>query len=238
VTVDTLRMGLVHKRMRFKNQRSCAKVTLDLWRDETVLSMKLMQLNSRVLFMTDRRLLQQCFRAWQNEAANIAFVRSATSGGMMCGTKFAAQAKLKGFRAWFNHSRENCRQEAAMMRVCDKMCVVAAYRMWNEHAIAWKRKTEKFGRLIFAFEMQIIKTAWHGWVNVHAKTVIRANKLMNLMWKWDRSRTLRTWSQWCDWIVHRTHVTSLSDRNVALYLVHTLKSLLYSHSPRKVLVAS
>jgi hypothetical protein len=137
------------------------------------------------------------------------------------------QGKLKSFRAWFNHCRENFRQEAAVVRMYNRMQLRAGYDTWHEHAIAWKRKAEKFGRLIYSFEIQVTKTAWHGWVDVHAKTVIRANKLMNLMWRWDRSRALRSWRTWLDWIQHRAQVTRLFDKNVMLYLRRLASNSVY-----------
>ena len=221
------RLRLVLKRMRFKNLRLSALGALETWREQTDLSLKLMALNSRVLFMTDRRLLQQCLRSWQNEASNMSYVRSATIGGMSLGTFFGAQSKLKSFRAWFNHARENHRQESAIVRTYNRMQLRASYHQWNEHAIAWKRKTEKFSRMIFAFEIQVTKTAWHGWVHVHAKTVIRANKLMNLMWKWDRSKTLRSWQDWLAWIRHRAQVTKLFEKNVTFYLRRLVSNIVY-----------
>ena len=56
--------------------------------------------------------------------------------------------------------------------------------------------------------VQVAKTALHGWIHVHTKTVIRANKLINLMWKWDRNLTLRSWSSWLGWMHHRALVSS------------------------------
>jgi hypothetical protein len=221
------RLRLVLKRMRFKNFRLSAQGALEIWREQTELSLKLIALNSRVLFMTDRRLLQQCLRSWQNEASNMSYVRSATSGGMSFGTFFGAQSKLKSFRAWFNHARESHRQESAIVRTYNRMQLRASYYLWNEHAIARKRKTEKFSRMIFAFETQVTKTAWHGWIDVHAKTVIRANKLMNLMWKWDRSKTLHMWRDWCAWIRHRAQVTRLFEKNVTFYLRRLVSNVVY-----------
>ena len=46
-------------RMRFRNLRLSAKGALEIWRQDTVLSVKLTGLNMKVLFMNDRHLLQQ-----------------------------------------------------------------------------------------------------------------------------------------------------------------------------------
>jgi len=226
-TVDMNRLRLVHKRMRFKNLRLSARTALDTWHDATVLGTKLMALNMRVLFMTDRRLQQKCLAAWNNTASSIAFVRDATVGGISAGNFFGAQAKLKSFRAWFSHTRENFRQESAVVRMYNKLSLSATYHTWNERAIAWKRKTERFGRIIFFFETRVMKTAWNGWVDEHSKTVIRANKLMNLMWKWDQSRVFRAWRDWRDWIQHRARVTRLFEKNVALYLRRLASNSIY-----------
>lgn len=58
-TIDMQRLHLVHRRMRFRNLRLSAKGALDIWREDTILSVKLTGLNMKVLFMNDRRLLQQ-----------------------------------------------------------------------------------------------------------------------------------------------------------------------------------
>ena len=226
-TLDAIRLRLALKRLRFRNLRLTARGALDIWRDQAMLGAKLMALNVRVLFMTDRRLQQKCLMGWHRVSSNMAFVRDATIGGMSLGKFFGAQAKLKSFRAWFNHARENFRQESAVIRMYDKVSLKATYHLWNERAIAWKRKTERFGRIIFFFETRVMKTAWTGWVDEHSKTVIRANKLMNLMWQWDRSRAIRAWRDWLDWIHHRAKVTQLFDKNVALYLRRLASNVLY-----------
>lgn len=114
-----------------------------------------------------------------------------------------------------------------MVRMYNRMRLRSAFHTWHEHAIAWKRRAEKFGRLIYSVEIQVTKTAWHGWVDVHAKTVVRANKLMNLMWRWDRAKTMRTWNTWLDWLSHRAQVTRLFDKNVSLYLRRLASNILY-----------
>ena len=194
---------------------------------QTTKSRNLIALNSRVLFTTDVRLQQVFLQSWHKTASQMSFVRRATLGGYKTGSFFGAQFKPKSFAAWFNHTRENHRQESAMVRLYNRMHLRASYRRWHSQAIAWKRQAEKYSRMIFSFDTQALKTAWHGWIDMHSKTVIRANKLMNLMWKWDRSKVLRSWKTWQAWMGHRNIVTRHFDKNVMLYLRRLASNALY-----------
>ena len=149
------RLRLVYRRLRFKNLRLMASGAIELWRSDTIWRRRLRHAVYKAAFKLENHQLRLALSAWRNVASNIAYVRTATLGGFVNGVEYGAKAQGKAFSAWFNLARENFRLESAVVRVTNRDLVKSYYHAWNEHAIAWKRKAEKFGRLIFAFETQV-----------------------------------------------------------------------------------
>ena len=227
ILLEKQQLRLYGRRLRVKHCRLLAKGAMELWYNDTKWSSKLVEVNMRITAMNDYRWMRFCAQAWREEANSMALARSAALHGHSIGVKHGKQLKKQTFSNWFTHTRECSRLESSMVLVANRERVLTACHSWSEHAIAWKRKKERFGRRLFAYATQVCKTALHGWVDVHMRTVIRASKLLALMWKWEQSKTLRFWCNWLEWMRFRAKVSHRHEHNVAVYLRQLLSNCVY-----------